>query len=176
MRGWGILIAAIALVSGIYLLNPLGTADTSLPGRLVGFHFFRQPSQGMEPTLHEDHFFVVSAWPYAVGEPRTGDIIVFRAPHNPETLYAKRIIATPGSTVAIADGVTVVNGAALAEPYLRNVAANDPRFPNLGPWQVPAESYFVMGDNRVRSEDSRIWGAISGSTIIGKVIRVPDAH
>jgi signal peptidase I len=176
LRSWGILIAVIVLVSALYFLNPLGTADDSIPGRLLGLRFFMHPSESMEPNLHLRQRFIASAWPYAFGRPQAGDIIVFRSPHDPAALYAKRIIATPGSTVAIVNGITFVNGAPLAETYLRNMPTSDPRFPNSGPWQVRAEDYFVMGDNRLNSEDSRIWGPIGGGTIIGKVIGVSDAE
>jgi signal peptidase I len=72
---------------------------------VYGLTTFRAPSRGMEPTIPENSIFLVSAWVYLGGEPRPGDVVVFKYPLNPNVAYVKRIIAIGGSTIEIFDGV-----------------------------------------------------------------------
>ncbi len=115
------------------------------------------------PFVHVDEEFV---W-YPFGRPQRGDIIVFRPPNGGSEPYVKRIIALPGEHVEIRDGAVYINGRRLVEPYL-----DEPTF-----WRgmtlnheyvVEPGHVFVMGDNRNNSSDSRIFGAIPMSAIIGK--------
>lgn len=112
-----------------------------------------------------------------------GDVIVFRSPEHPETKYVKRVVALPGETVELRGKAVFIDGRKLDEPY---VVLQDPRtYPNmtelpepqrsrdhLGPLRVPADSYFVLGDNRDRSYDSRFWGAVPARLIAGRAFVV----
>jgi signal peptidase I len=105
----------------------------------------------------------VSLWK----QPRRQDVIVFRSPHDPGTDLVKRIIGMPGDTVEIRRGVVFINGHPLKEPYLTVPPdGNESR----GPYQVPPENYFVMGDNRANSFDSRYWGFVPRRNLIGEPV------
>ena len=97
--------------------------------------------------------------------PRRGDVIVFRYPKDPSRDFVKRVIGLPGETVEIHRGAVRIDGEVLDEPYLEERDLS-----SLGPTLVPPESYFVMGDNRDGSSDSRHWGTVPLENIVGKVL------
>ena len=102
------------------------------------------------------------------GLPTSGDIIVFRPPINESQNFVKRIIGLPGDRVQIVrDGTVFVNGLPQDEPYVIEDPSDPPQQP--GEWVVPEDSYFVLGDNRAQSADSRDWGTVPRDHIIGKV-------
>lgn len=120
--------------------------------------------QSMEPNLHTGQFLIVSRLAYRFGSPQRGDIIVFDFPGNPGDDYVKRIIGLPGDTVLIDNNQVFVNDTLLNEPYL----PPDDYTTGTGRWVVPEGSFFVMGDNRAHSSDSRAWGLLTKDRIIGK--------
>ena len=171
-RGLGLIVLFAALALGLlYLVNPLHVPATDLRLRLFGFATYRQPTVGMEPTIRYQEVFTASAWPYRGADPRPGDIVVFEWPKDPSVRFVKRVIATGGSTVEIVDGVTRVDGRALGEPYLHGHTGQRASSRNMAAVQVPAGSYFLMGDNRDQSDDSRDWGAVARARILAKVER-----
>jgi signal peptidase I len=101
------------------------------------------------------------------GHIERGDIVVFWYPKDPEKSFVKRVIGLPGDTVELRNGVVYVNGNEMQENYI------DPEYnrslPSIPPKQVDAHYYFVMGDNRDNSSDSRIWGLVPEKYIYGKV-------
>jgi signal peptidase I len=123
----------------------------------------------MQPTIRLGDKFLVSAWAYRTADPQPGDVVVFEYPLDPSVVLVKRVIAGGGSTVEIVDGVTVVNGRPLDEPYVdpRNNVKEYSRRMSLV--RVSANAFFVMGDNRDESDDSRSWGFVPRSRVIGKV-------
>ncbi len=123
----------------------------------------RVESISMQPTLFAGNFVLVNKIAYIVGSPGRGDIIVFKYPPDPTQVpYIKRVIGLPGDHVHIDNGQVFVNGNALVEPYLTVKTRG------TGDWVVPANSLFVMGDNRNNSSDSRSWGMVPFANIIGK--------
>lgn len=121
----------------------------------------------MEPTLHHSDRLLVYKLGYRLGEPKAGDVIVFRYPLDPERDFIKRVIATSGDRIRIQEGIVYVNGEPLNESYLRNRDSS-----NMPERVVPPGSVFVMGDNRTNSEDSREFGFVDRSLIIGRAILV----
>ncbi len=112
------------------------------------------PSGSMVPTINEGDRMIGNRLAYAFGnEPERGDIIIFKFPDDTSQIYVKRVIGTPGDVVEIKGGVTYVNGEVIDEPYLNET----PKDLDFGPYTVPEDSYFVMGDNRNSSFDSRYW-------------------
>ena len=136
---------------------------------MIGMAFFLRTPQvaglSMEPRVHPGEFVLINTLAYRFAPIRRGDVVAFRhdAP-TPET-YIKRIVGLPGETVAIRDGVVFVDGRALAEPYVR---FRDRR--SAPPVTIPAGSYYVLGDNRADSDDSRDWGVLPASAIVGRAV------
>ena len=124
----------------------------------------RVESVSMQPNLYAGDFVIVNKLLYTFfQEPERGDVIVFHYPRNPSDIpYIKRVVGLPGDQVHIADGMVYVNGEILVEPYI-SIPTNQG-----GDWSVPPDSYFVMGDNRNNSSDSRTWGFVPAAQIIGR--------
>lgn len=145
------IVETVALAALIWLVLNAATARYVVEG------------VSMQPNLETGQYFIVSRMAYWFNEPQRGDVIVFDYPNNPENDYVKRIIGLPGETVTInANGHVFVDGTRLDEPYLTSDHSAQ------GEWTVPEGSYFVMGDNRAQSSDSRAWGTLERSFIIGK--------
>jgi signal peptidase I len=120
----------------------------------------------MEPNFHEGQRVVVNKVAYWswIGKPQRGDVIVLKAPNGSTEDFIKRVIGLPGDTVEIKSGATYVNGVKLNEPYVKRSFTY-----SYDKITVPANSYFVLGDNRDVSNDSHRWGALAGDMIVGKV-------
>jgi signal peptidase I len=120
----------------------------------------------MFPTLKEGDMLVVNKLAYKLGKVDRGDILTFHYPLDPKLSFIKRAIGLPGDTVEIVNKKVWVNGNALNEPYI--VTPSD----YTGKWVVPADSVFVLGDNRVDSADSHVWGFVPSNDLVGKVLAV----
>lgn len=120
----------------------------------------------MTETFHDKDYLFVEKLGYHFTNPKQGDVVVFNPPiiERTEDRFIKRVIGVPGDTVKIEDGVTYVNGNALKEDYVAH--------PNMQTANVTlkADQYFVMGDNRAGSYDSRSWGPITKDEIQGRVL------
>ncbi len=118
----------------------------------------------MQPTLYQGDVLVVNKVAYKIGKFKTGDVVVFHNPNNEVEDYIKRIIGTPGDTVDVFNGQVSVNGNVLTEYYI----AAAPNYE--GEWIVPANSIFVLGDNRNQSSDSHEWGFVPIKDVVGKAL------
>ncbi|QGY40535.1 signal peptidase I [Pseudodesulfovibrio cashew] len=108
---------------------------------------------------------------YKTGDPERGDIIVFKYPMDESKDFIKRVIGLPGDTVELRDKVVYINGEPLDEPYVRRTDARIlPVRDNFGPIVVPDGEYFMLGDNREGSHDSRWWGTVKRQKIVGKAL------
>lgn len=110
------------------------------------------PSGSMENTIMTGDRLFANRLAYTFSEPERLDIIVFEAPDENDVLFVKRIIGLPGETVEIIKGDVFINGEQIEEPYLKEEA-----YGSFGPYTVPEGHYFMMGDNRNSSDDSRMW-------------------
>ncbi|MBQ6368725.1 MAG: signal peptidase I [Parasporobacterium sp.] len=126
------------------------------------------PSGSMESTIMTNSRMMGLRVTYWFSDPQRGDIIVFKYPDDPSENFVKRVIGTPGDTVEIIHGVTYVNGEVLEEPYLKET----PKDKNFGPYEVPEDCYFVMGDNRNNSNDARFWKNtyVKRDAVLGKAL------
>jgi len=133
-------------------------------------------SGSMEDTLMEGDFVFVNKFVYHFSEPNVGDIIVFEYPLNPTKDFIKRIAAVPGQMIEIRDKILYIDGVLAKLPY--GGKFSDPEVipdifssrDNFGPFQVPAGQYFVLGDNRDDSQDSRFWGFLDRKLVKGKAL------
>lgn len=131
----------------------------------------------MRPTLHTSEYILVNKAEYLLAKPERGDVIVFEYPLDTSVDYVKRVIGIPGDRVTVeADGQVLVDGVAIKEPYVNDL--NNPYEPST--WTLKSNQYFVLGDNRGDSSDSRDWGLLPSQDIIGKAVLVywpfNDAH
>ena len=154
----------------------------------VSIQNYKVEGPSMEPTLNQNEYLIVNKLVYfrfdpaevldalpfyegALGEgeryvfqqPKLGEVVVFRSPRDPERDFVKRVIGLPGDTVKIESGTVYVNGLRLVEPYL---AREDTT--NMPPVEVEPGTFFVLGDNRGSSNDSRSWGPIPADHLIGQ--------
>lgn len=149
-------IETLVLIAAIYALVNLATARFIVEG----------PS--MQPSFETGQFLIVSRVHYLLDRPTYGDIIVFHYPNDPQDDYIKRVIGLPGDVVEIRDTAVYVNGEPLDEPYIledcRESMCRDNR------WELDDDEYFVMGDNRNHSSDSRRFGPVERQYIVGEAL------
>lgn len=149
------IIETLVLAAVLFFLINTVTARIRVDGR------------SMEPSFHHGDYVLVYRLAYNLGEISRGDVVVFPSPLDPEIDFIKRIIALPGDTVEILNGLVYINGIPLEEDYIMG-----PPKRNVSLTNVPEGMVYVIGDNRNDSSDSRSWGSISVEDIIGKAIFV----
>jgi len=145
-----------------------------LPVRYYLIQPFYVKGDSMIPNFHDKQYLIVDEISYRIAAPERGQVIVFRYPRDPQEYFIKRIIALPGEEVQFKDGKVIVynqanpDGLTLNEKYLPSdlLTEND----NTEKIQVPANEYFVLGDNRSNSKDSRSFGPVDKSFVIGKIL------
>ena len=153
IRVWtrDLLIAiGLALVIIVFLYQPVKVEGTS-----------------MAPLLSDQERIFINKFVYRFEPISRGDVVVFWYPLDRSKSFIKRVIGLPGETVEIRQGALFVNGKAVPEPYV------PPQYEDLsdfGPVRVPADSYFVMGDHRISSNDSRVFGPVSSRYIYGRAV------
>lgn len=128
---------------------------------------FYIPSVSMSPTLLIKDRIIVNKFIYSFTEPQRQEIIVFKYPVQPKRKLIKRLIGLTGDKVEIKDGLVYLNDQLLEEDYIQ-----EKDYRNYGPVVIPEDNYFVLGDNRNNSEDSRFWGFVPKNNIIGKAILI----
>ncbi|HYC60949.1 MAG TPA: signal peptidase I [Thermoanaerobaculia bacterium] len=161
--------------------------------RIFVFQAFKIPSGSMEDNLKIGDHIIVNKFIYGpagtlqglvpLREVRRGDIVVFRYPRQPEVDFVKRVVALPGETISIDDKKVSIDGRVLDEPY--TLHEDEQVYPageflpepqrsrdQMKPFRVPAGQYFVMGDNRDHSSDSRYWGTVPRTMIKGRAFMV----
>jgi signal peptidase I len=131
---------------------------------------FRVDGPSMQPGLHTGEYVVVNLLTYDFTAPQRGDVIVFHPPDSPDTPYVKRIVAIPGDTVSVTADAIYVNDVKLKEPYISAMAPGQNENPNvLPPFKLDKDQYFVLGDNRINSQDSRFFSrSVTRQMIVGK--------
>ena len=143
-----------------------------IPVRYFLIKPFYVKGASMEPNFHDYEYLIVDELSYRFALPQRGDVVVFRYPQDPRQFFIKRVIGLPGETVKMVDGrITIINklhpeGLIIEESYLSKSMVTN------GPNEVAFQQnqYYLMGDNRTSSLDSRIFGPVDKSAVIGKVL------
>lgn len=157
------------------------------------YDFYNIPTSSMEPTVKKNEVVFVDKTLFGMSDPvfhhqlfsratpKRGDLVVFELPENPSVIYLKRVIGLPGDFITYHDKQLTVTSRDNREIYLQNSVILDKKVPTRednmfkqpgmkqAEWVVPAGHYFVMGDNRDHSQDSRYWGFLPHQNLIGKV-------
>jgi signal peptidase I len=126
---------------------------------------FRVQGTSMQPLLEDGQRIIVNKLAYRLGEMRRGDVVVFHYPRDPSVSFIKRIVGLPGDVVELRHGVVYVNGQLLREPYLAPAMRDND---SHAPREVEQGYYYVLGDHRSSSNDSRNWGQVPERYIYGK--------
>ncbi len=152
------LVESLLLMAMIYALVDMASVRFYVDG----------PS--MEPSFYSDQRVIVSRVSYYLRQPARGEIVVFQSPDRPgiDPPLIKRVIGLPGETVALRDGHVEINGRPLDEEYI-NEPCNGSRCRDRE-WQLDADEFFVMGDNRNHSRDSRVFGPVNHANLIGEAV------
>lgn len=153
------------------LINGLWASLFSNRGKWLHYEMYRVNAGSMLPTLHSRDSILVDTRIYQQQTPQRGDVIVFRPPDNPETLFVKRVIAIAGDHVSVnKSGIVYLNRTRVQEPYIfANPLVADDSNPKVKELLIPPASLFVLGDNRNNSKDSRYFGTVALHDVVGKV-------
>ena len=125
--------------------------------------------ESMEPNFHDREYLMVNKIGYSIAQPQRGNVVVFKFPGELNEKYIKRIIGLPGETVEIKNDEVYVNNQKIIESYIPREIKTAP-LASQTKWTLKDKEYFVLGDNRDNSNDSRVWGALPKENLIGKII------
>jgi len=163
---WYIYLIVILVVTGVSQSVTLAVRDNIIKA-------YKIPSISMQPTIEIGDHVISNQLYYRYHNPTYGDLVIFKSPRNENVDYIKRIVGCPGDTIEIKDNHVVLNGKRSDEPYTLDMPSMlkglEP-MKNFGPFVVPENEYFMLGDNRNNAEDSRVWGTVTRHNIEGKVI------
>lgn len=159
---------------GSFFLDLIEITVMAMAIFVVVYLFLFQPhsvqGNSMLPNFHNKEYILTDKVSYRFSQPQRGDVIIFKAPGNEDYEYIKRIVGLPGEQVKISEGKVYINDQLLNELYL---PADLPTRPGFFAAEgkaviIPANQYFVLGDNRLHSSDSRDWGPVPQQNIVGK--------
>ncbi|MDX2075301.1 MAG: signal peptidase I [bacterium] len=156
-RGIKEIISTVVFLVAVFVILQLALPRSEVHGR------------SMEPTFVEGQRLIISRVNYMIGNPQRGDIIVFNSPESDpgDPSLIKRVVGMPGELVEIRDKEVYINGVKLDEPYIKEPCTRSCRDNS---WQLGADEYFLMGDNRNVSNDSRKFGPVKHSAVIGEAL------
>lgn len=162
---------------GSFVTDLIKVIVVAVIAMLLFRYFVAEPfivsGSSMVPTYQDHQYLVINKLVYRLHNPQRGDVMVFRFPQNTKEFFIKRVIGLPGEKVKVENGHVVIfntahpEGKVLDEPYLpsQDITFGDSKIVTLG-----SDEYFVMGDNRLQSSDSRLWGILPADDIVGKVL------
>lgn len=159
---------------GSFFLDIIEVAVIALAIFVIVYLFLFQPHQvrgnSMYPNFHDNEYLLTDKISYRFSQPKRGDVIIFKAPRNEEYEYIKRIIGLPGEKIRISRGKVYIDNQVVDESYLPSeyFTQGGSSLPENQTLFIENDKYFVLGDNRSHSSDSRDWGSVPRENIIGK--------
>ena len=165
---WYVYVIVIVLQTVIYGIVDLQKNRASW----FGYESYSISSGAMKDTFQPGDFIVANTWAYIKSKPQRGDLLIFEYPHDRNIIFIKRVIGLPGEKIEIEDGQILINGTAIDEPYITPEYNTVTKTRPFTPVTVPQGNYFVLGDNRDHSNDSRYWGLVPEDHLVGKAIYI----
>ncbi|MCH8618916.1 signal peptidase I [Undibacterium sp. TS12] len=159
----GYIYIGFTIIVGVSL-----TLVTAFRGVLFGYDVFRMPSASMEATLLVGDDFISNTQAFSHRVPRRGEVVVFRDPRQSDIKYVQRVIGLPGEKITFRDGRVFANGILVPDSYIEQ-KNNTGLHQTTSEFEVGTDSYFLLGDNRDNSADSRYWGSIPAKYLYGSV-------
>ena len=160
---WVVVVVFVTIVTAIAWGTTWGRAAN------LGYDTFRIPSNSMSPTLVSGDYILVDTWHFSEVDPQLGDLVVFNTPDNPGTKYVKRIIGVPGDSIELRNNILYLNARLMEESYVLLTGDSPLRYRNYEQVIIAPDEYFVLGDNRDNSRDSRFFGPVPRGNIEGRV-------
>lgn len=141
-----------------------------IPVRMFIAQPFIVSGASMDPTFENGEYLIVDELSYRLREPQRGDVVIFKYPKDPKKFFIKRLIGLPGETVSLKDGIVTVKNTSgtnvtMNEPYIKL-----PKIETINDRTLKDGEYFMMGDNRAGSFDSRMWGPVPRESIVGRAL------
>lgn len=163
-------VAPVSFVkkAGLFIFEIVKVVLISLAIILPIRYFLVQPfyveGASMEPSFYNKEYLIIDEISYRFADPQRGEVIILKNPGDRRFYFIKRVIGLPGEKLAVLNGRVFINDKQLVETYIKNFSIDD-----YGPITLASDEYFVMGDNRSNSSDSRYFGALKRKDVIGRV-------
>ena len=169
-------VFALTVMVSLYLINPYDIKSNNIRPRVFGMDIYRIPSKSMQPLLNPGDIIVISNKAYLDTSINRAEIVVFnrtlKKNMDKTTPFIKRVIALPGDRLKIKKGFVFINGKSTVESYIRSSNKVKPYSLGMPEVIIPEGKLFVLGDNRDNSNDSRMFGVISKTDVVGKATNI----
>jgi len=168
-------ILLVGISTSFYFINPYEVESENIGERFLGGKPYRIPSKSMQDTLVPGDYIIVSRTAYRDQAPQRGDVVVFKGiskKSNKKTVFIKRVIAIAGDSVRIVRGRLLINDKIVKEPYVHTTNKMTSYSLTMDTRYVPTGKLFLLGDNRDKSNDSRLFGFITVTAVVGKATRL----
>jgi signal peptidase I len=178
MRRWIarlLMLMAVAVpltLVAVYFINPFGVRSADPRQRITGHGLYRVPSSSMLPSIKPGQVLITRAGYYVTRPPQRGDVVTLFIPAHEGQIWLQRIIGLPGETIAIDAGKVMINGRPFEEAYVSPENATADYSLSMATRTIPPGHYFMMGDNRDNSMDSRILDLTRREDVTGKVVAI----
>jgi signal peptidase I len=156
----------------VYLINPFGVRSIDPRQRITGYGLYRVPASNMLPGIKPDQILITSAGHYVKRSPQRGDVVTLFVPEYEGQVWLQRIIGLPGESIAIEAGKVLIDGRPLEEPYVSPENLTADYSLSMGAMIIPQDRYFLMGDHRDNSMDSRMQDLTRREDVTGKVVAI----
>ncbi|WP_368564541.1 signal peptidase I [Pseudoxanthomonas sp. UTMC 1351] len=178
MRRWiarfliSMAVAVPLTLIAVYVINPFGVRSVDPRQRIIGYGLYRVPASNMLPGIKPDQVLITRAGYYVKRSPQRGDVVTLFVPGYEGQVWLQRIIGLPGETVEITTGKVMIDGRPLEEPYVSPENLTADYSLSMEAMTIPPGRYFLMGDHRDNSMDSRMQDLTRREDITGKVVAI----